>query len=66
MVAQYSRGHNFVLTTPNHAILESILEKISRATTFQFNPFSNSAILEFKTSIQTIWNEKGKNPAGLR
>ncbi|KAM7477390.1 hypothetical protein LguiA_025603 [Lonicera macranthoides] len=56
-VAQYSRGHNFVFRTPNNAILESILKKISRVTTFQFKIFSNSSISGFKTSIRIFWNE---------
>ncbi|KAM7496546.1 hypothetical protein LguiA_020960 [Lonicera macranthoides] len=58
MVTQYYQVHNFQLKTPNHVILESILKKISRSTTFQFNPFSNFAISGSKTGIQSCCNKK--------
>ncbi|KAM7506538.1 hypothetical protein LguiA_016991 [Lonicera macranthoides] len=65
MVIQYYQVHNFTLKTPNHAILESILKKISRSTTFQFNPFSNLAISGSKTGVQRCCDKKCKNPTGL-
>ncbi|KAM7499089.1 hypothetical protein LguiA_023503 [Lonicera macranthoides] len=40
-----------------------MLEKISRATTFQFKPFSNSSISGSKTGIQSCCNKKCENPA---
>ncbi|KAM7498073.1 hypothetical protein LguiA_022487 [Lonicera macranthoides] len=53
--------HNFLLGASNNAILEPKLKRISRATTLQFNTFSNSSISESEIATQDAAIKKDEN-----
>ncbi|KAM7528598.1 hypothetical protein LguiB_032008 [Lonicera macranthoides] len=59
--AQYFQRHNFLLGTPNDAILKPKLKRISRATTSQFSILSNLAISESEITTQNFAVNKGEN-----